>query len=201
METYQTRLIDLFCTPPFMLHHKWGIMFLTINIFCLAFNCPLYRLHNIPNIRIPHIRPSRQAHPHLKQSLANPINISRSPAINRLPMHRLPNRTSLNARSIQEYSQRLHIIIRLAIRSSTRRSVNNASSTAHSPSHNSLVSILLPLNTYRRIQSNRAKPVVAVILATPQSSVHGRYPHKCYSSCSYTQSSHADSKDSSPDTE
>ena len=105
-------------------------------------DCVLDALHNIPNILIRHIRTCRQAEPDLEQVLLHTICIDRSTLIHRLLVHRLPNRTALHLLTKHKHAQRLHILIRLTIRSSAIHRINHTGSTANSRLEDLLIILL-----------------------------------------------------------
>ena len=91
-----------------------------------------YTSNDILNIPIRYIRAGRQAQPNLKQRFAHPIHISRAIPINRLLMHRFPQRTGFYTHRVKSHTHRLNIGIRLAIRMCVNRRMSHTARTTNS---------------------------------------------------------------------
>ena len=84
------------------------------------------------HIIISYIRSGRKTKSNFEDFFFYSVRIERSIRINRLLVHRLPYRTCLNPLGKHEYTECLHILIRLTIRRSTIYSFDHTGSTTHS---------------------------------------------------------------------
>ena len=117
-----------------------------VHLLSIVTNILLYTIHNISHILIRHIGAGRQAQPDLKQRFAHPIHVSRAIFIDRLLMHRLPQRAGFYTHRIKSHTHRLNIGIRLAIRMCVNRCVSHTARTTNSTLYRCLISILLPFH-------------------------------------------------------
>lgn len=101
--------------------------------------------------------------PRLKQPFSHPVHISQSTPVFRLHVHRLPERTSLDAGSVQEHSRCLLVIIRLTIRRGGLCHVENTRSATDGPLHDRLVCVLLTDHTDGRGDGDGVQPEVGVV--------------------------------------
>ena len=130
---------------------------------------PHYRLtnalHDIPDIIVTDIRSGRQTETNAEKRRLDVIGINRSTLINRLLVHWLPDRPALDLLAQHEHSERLDILVRLAIGGRAGHLVDHTRGTAHGRLDHLLVRILLADDTDRRIQRRCAQPVIR--LETP----------------------------------
>ena len=130
---------------------------------------PHYRLfdalHNIPDIIVTDIRSGRQTETNAEKRRLDVIGINRSTLIDRLLVHWLPDRPALDLLAQHEHSERLDILVRLAIGGRAGHLVDHTRGAAHGRLDHLLVRILLADDTDRRIQRRCAQPVIR--LETP----------------------------------
>ena len=91
-----------------------------------------YLLDDITNVIIRDTRPAGQAKATFEQFFAYPVHVTRIILVNRLFMHRLPQRTALYARRVQRHAHGLDVSVWFAIGVERCRCVCYSGRTAHS---------------------------------------------------------------------
>ena len=112
-------------------------------------------INYISHILIAHARTGREAHTHLEELDLHTIGIDIGSNIDRLLVHRFPQRPRLDAGIIEIHAQSLHIVIRLAVR---HRRIRNTEHTGSILDHRNPILV-----------GNRHNPLLL--------------PHECFQLC------------------
>lgn len=123
----------------------------------------LYRIDNILDILIRHIRAGRQAHSDFEECLGNAVNVAGSILVDRLPVHGFPKRAGFDAGLVEDDAQGLDIVVRLAVSHGGLDLVHDTGSPADRPFHDRLVRILLSFDPDGRVDGNRIQPEIGIV--------------------------------------
>lgn len=88
-------------------------------------------IHNIVDIIVSYVWAGRETEAYLEESGFHVVGVGCGACVNRLLVHRLPDRTSLDFLGKHEHAESPHIFVRLTISRRTIYSVNHACSAAH----------------------------------------------------------------------
>lgn len=105
--------------------------------------------------------------------------IRRGAGIDRLPVHRLPERPGFHASSVHPYAEGLDVGVGLTVSRGRGGHVDDAGRAADCALHGSLVSVLLSFHMQRRIKDDGAEPVVRVELPCRGLAMHADSRNVC----------------------
>jgi len=105
----------------------------------------------------------RQTEAAFEERFAYAVHITRIVAVDRLQMHRFPDRSRFDARFVECQSHCLNIPVRFAIRMQRCRLMRYACSSANSPIHSHFVSMFFAFDMQILVDHHRVQPVVAVV--------------------------------------
>lgn len=111
----------------------------TVNRNCLQDSEPLHPLpnrlfdaiYNVADIIVGYVWAGRETEAYLEESGFHVIGVGCGTCVNRLLVHWLPDRTSLDFLGEHEHAESLHILVRLTIGRRTIYGVNHTCSAAH----------------------------------------------------------------------
>ena len=120
-------------------------------------------VHDVAGILVGDAGAARQAEAHLEEGLAHAVEVGRAVRIHRLAVHRLPQRTGLDAQGVQADAQGLHVGVRLAVRVGRVGCVGHAGGASYSSLYGVAVGILLTFDAQPRVDGHSVQPIVAVV--------------------------------------
>lgn len=142
-----------------------------VNRNCLQASEPLHSLpnrlldaiYNVVDIIVSYVWAGRETEAYLEESGFHVVGVDCGTCVNRLLVHWLPDRTSLDFLCEHEHAESLHIFVRLTIGRRTIYGVNHTCSTAHCGLDDLLVGLFLTLNVNGRVQCRCAEPEIRII--------------------------------------
>ena len=126
-------------------------------------DCLFDAIDNIAYIIVGDVWAGGKTETYLEKFGLHIVGVGCATGVNRLLVHRLPNRATFDFLRKHKHSQSLHILVRLTIGRRTINCVNDTCGSSHRGLDDLLVGIFLPLNVNRRVYCRCTEPEIRIV--------------------------------------
>ncbi len=105
---------------------------------------------------------SRETDAHLEEGFTDTVDVSWSVFVDRLFVHRFPERTSFDVGGIESHPERLDVVVGLAVGDCSRSGMSHTSSATYGSGYYLSISFFLSFYLKIRVESSGAEPEIGV---------------------------------------